>query len=544
MRLYHSRPFVIYRLVGVLFILFLFSGCTLSQTTEDEIRVTVQADGEERLIRLAGNSTVQEALKAAEIELDNLDRVEPASFTILSDGAVVDVTRIREEMFEEEEVIPFERQTVKNESMPAGDSRIVQVGVNGVEVVTWRRMFEDGKEVSLQVLRRSVAKEAQPEIIMVGSQSPFASFDIPGQLVYLIGGNAWVIEGKTNIRRPVVTTGDLDGRVFSLSPRGDWLLFTRKSEEEDQINSLWAARVDEEGAGLMVDLQVANIIHFAEFNPFDPTVIAYSTVEPRPSPPGWQANNDLGLIRLRPDGETRMLTVELETNMGGKYGWWGMDFAWSPDGKQMAYTRPDSLGLLSLGEEELDDNVLTGLLDVLAFQTGSDWAWVPGVSWGPDGNVIYTIDHAPDPAVSTPEESQLFDLTAIPLTVGLPLRLVSQVGMFAYPLPSPVMSTGETANEYKIAYLHAIFPQQSESSRYRLAIIDRDGSDRVVLFPEEGAPGLEPYERWGAWSPAPMEDDGYALAVIYQNNLWVINSDTGETRQITGDNLVTRVDWK
>ena len=270
-------------------------------------------------------------------------------------------------------------------------------------------------------------------------------------------------------------------------------------------------------------------------------MIAYSTVEPRPSAPGWQANNDLYLIELTSSGQVDVPEPELETNMGGQYGWWGMTFAWAPDGKRLAYARPDGLGLLQLGTK----GALAPLLDLISLQTGSDWAWVPGLGWGPDGKVIYTIDHVANPGSSSPEQSPFFDLIAIPLEGGPPVHLVSQAGMFAYTLPSPILNRTTGKNDYLVAFLQAIFPNQSESSRYRLVIMDRDGSNSQIIFPVEGAPGLDPMNGWGAWSPAALQDNGnFALAIIYQNKLWLVDVITAEARQITGDDMVSRVDWK
>ena len=77
--------------------------------------------------------------------------------------------------------------------------------------------------------------------------------------------------------------------------------------------------------------------------------------------------------------------------------------------------------------------------------------------------------------------------------------------------------------------------------------MDRDGSNRRVLFPEEGAPGLDPQQV--VWSPEPLAAEGgadmaYWIAVVYQGNLWLINSQTGEAQQITGDGLIDRLDWR
>ena len=541
MRLYHSRFY--YYLIAILVLLSIsISGCTAPQKTQSQISIAIIADGGERIISVSPGSTVQQVLSLANVSLSDLDRIDPPQYTVLTDGAKIRIVRVREEFTVEQVVIPFQHQTLRNESMPEGESRLVQPGVNGSQEITYRRVYEDGKEISNSPVKQIVVEEATPEIVMVGSQAPFASFSIPGKLAYLLAGNVWLIEGDTGNRRPVITSGDLDGWVFSLSPDSDWLLYTRRATESGKTNELWVAKLPNEAGSPIeaIDLKISNV-HFADWQPGGYYVIAYSTVEPRPSAPGWQANNDLYLIKLTSGGQVDVPEPELETNMGGQYGWWGMTFTWAPDGKRLAYGRPDGLGLLQLGTK----GALTPLLDLISLQTGSDWAWVPGLGWGPDGKVIYTIDHVANPGSSSPEQSPFFDLIAIPLEGGPPVRLVSQVGMFAYPLPSPILNRATDKNDYQVAFLQAIFPNQSESSRYRLLIMDRDGSNSHIIFPVEGAPGLDPMNGWGAWSPAALQDSGnFALAIIYQNKLWLVDVATGEARQITGDDMVSRVDWK
>jgi hypothetical protein len=117
--------------------------------------------------------------------------------------------------------------------------------------------------------------------------------------------------------------------------------------------------------------------------------------------------------------------------------------------------------------------------------------------------------------------------------------------MFAYPLVSPLQPLPSGEQGYQVAYLQAAFPNQSETSRYRLVVMDRDGSNPKALFPEEGLPGLTPQREWGAWSSAPLPTSShYAIAVIYQGNLWLVDATTGDAQQITGDNLTSRVAWR
>ena len=526
---------------------FVLAACSAPQVKQGTITVQLSVDGKSIPLDIPAGSTVQDALDAAnavtQVVLNDADYTLPPEYTLLEDGSNVRIVRVEEEYTVEQVVIPYEHQEVRNESLPAGTTRLTQSGVNGLQENTYRRVLEDGVEISNTVVRSVIVQEPVPEIIMVGSQTPFASRPINGRIAYLMGGNAWVMEVTTGNRRPVVTTGDLDGQIFSLSPAGDWLLFTRKGKEDNTINRLWAAKLDDDEV-LLVDLQVNNVVHYAEWAP-GLSVIAYSTVEPRSAAPGWQANNDLLIVGVSSSGYVSEAREELEANSGGVYGWWGMDFRWSSDGVRLAYSRPDGVGIIDTRQEGLSP-----LLEILPLQTGGDWAWEPGIAWGADGKVIYTVDHVAPPGLASPEQSPHFDLVAIPLEGGAPVHLVSDVGMFAYPEPSPLIGSGiqvgneaSVENAYLIAYLQAVFPTQSDSSSYRLSVMDRDGSNRRALFPELGAPGLDPQRV--VWSPVKQGMASEMLiAVVYQGNIWLVDSASGLSQQITGDGLTVRIDWK
>jgi hypothetical protein len=515
-------------LLAVLLALSLLTACRSPQVTSADITVRVIADGEAREVTLPAGSTVNQALQAAGITLGSLDRAEPPLYALLSDGNEITLTRVEEAFETEEQIIPFEKQVVRNESLPEGETRLVQAGVNGLQELTYRIVREDDEEISRSVVKSVILKEAIPEIVMVGAQSPFAPLPIPGRLAYLAGGNAWVIDSSTANRTPLVTTGDLDGRIFSLSPNGNYLLFSRKSTKpaDVEINTLWAVRTD---GGRPFSTGIANVVHFADWIP-NTNSIAYSTVEPRSTAPGWQANNDLHRYSIS-TGERRRI---LDSSSGGVYGWWGMTFAFSSRG-QLAYARPDGIGLV-----DIDGRYLKPLLDITPFNTYSDWAWLPSIAWGADGEALYFTSHSPPPSLVNEEDSPYFDISAISLSNNATVRVVEQTGMFAYPAASPFLPG---TRDYRIAYLQAIFPAQSETSRYRLVVMDRDGSDRRTIFPANDAPGLQP--QTPAWAPDPIEgQSGDFLAVIYQGNLWLVDSGNGQAFQITGDGLVTRIDWK
>ena len=507
------------------------AACAAPQVTEGLITVGISADGEETSVSVPAGNTVDSALRAAGIILGPLDKTDPPLYTVLGDGSQVLVVRVEEEFIIEQEVIPFESQVVRNESLPEGQEYWLQLGENGLREITIRRLFEDGEEVSSNPVKSIIVEEPIPQIKMVGVQRSFVPFDIPGRLVYLLDGDAWLMKDTTGNRQQLISSGDLDGRVFSLSPDGDWLLFTRTAEDEDTINTLWAAPIDQD-EGQEIDLGVSNIIHFADWKPGSDLTVAYSTVEPRPGAPGWQANNDLQMLSFSPSGFIRELPEILETNSGGLYGWWGTGFSWSPDGLSLSYARPDEVGLVIL-----ESNEQSPLKQFTPVQTFGDWAWVPSISWGPESDILYGVDHAP------PAESQEYDLDVILVADGQQKVLTREVGMFAYPISSPLSELPSEERAHQVAFLQALFPLQSETSRYNLLVMDRDGSNKKLLFPFEGAEGLEPQAV--VWSPEELdESENRAIGLVYQNNLWIVDSVTGEAWQITGDGLTSRIDWK
>jgi len=506
--------------------------CTGPQATAGTIRVEISADGQAQTLELASGSTVLQALEQAGIALGEFDRVEPPTYTLLTDGASVEVRRITERFEVESVTLPFEHQTIRNEALAEGETRLLQPGQNGLQEITYRIIEEAGVEVSRTPVQSVVVQAPVPEILMLGAQTAHAVIAVDGTLAYLSGGNAWVIRDSSANRRPLVVSGDLDGRIFRLSPDGQYLLFTRAGEDgEGAINSLWAVSTVSQNPE-PIDLQAENVVHFADWSPeVPPLTVAYSTVEPSPAAPGWQANNDLRLVTFTPGGRVTSQRTLIAANAGGLYGWWGTSFAWASD-SLMAYARADGVGLI-----DLTDPDFVPLVDVTPLDTIGDWAWVPAIAWGPDLHALYLVEHAAPLGPETAGASQAFDLAVVPQDGGAPLRLAPRVGMFASPVTSPAVPLPGGEVSFQVAYLQALSPLRSADSSYQLVIIDRDGSNQTVLFPAAGEPGLDPQPV--AWSP-----DATRIALEYRGDLWIVEVATGLSQPLTGDGQVAAVHWR
>lgn len=538
----HKISLAMIKIVCWIFIIPLISLAFLaacsSQVQQTNVTASITADGLDHPVILPSGSTVQQALDAAKVSLSSTDRVDPPTYTTLTDGMAITVSRVREEFETKQVVVPFERQDLRNELLPSGETRLIQAGQNGLNEITIRHVFENNVDTGTSVVSETVLQEAVPEIVMIGVQSPFAPVSIPGRLVYLTGGNAWIMEGSTSARKPLVTSGDLDGYIFSLSPDGAWLLFTRKSTlpHDQEINTLWVISTTQ--PAVPVSLGISNVVHFADWQPGEKYKIAYSTVQPIAAAPGWDANNDLHILDFE-NGKPGTTKDILDTNYGGVYPWWGSSFAWSPDGQNLAYSRPDGVGLVDIPNADL-----TPLMNITALNTHGDWAWTPGLAWASDNQTLFAVTHAAPSGLIAPEKSPNFALNAISLSTGAITTLVPQTGMFAYPAASSLRPDKSGASTYPVAFLQAIFPAASATSRYSLVVINNDGTNPCSLFPAEGQPGLEPQTRTLAWAPSLLANGGDFIGVIYAGNLWIVDATSGQSQQVTGDGLTSNIDWK
>jgi hypothetical protein len=278
-------------LVGLLSLILLLAAC---QTSPNQ--VFIEVDGGRQLLT-THTTTVREALVEARVELGSLDRVKPDLYAKLEPGLVIIVTRVKEEIETQREIIPFERKKVINEALGRGETRLSQLGVNGEEEISIRVVYENGVEVGRTEISRVIVIPPSPEILVVGPQDELPSTDVEGTMAYISNGNAWLMRDSSGSRRPLTTAGDLDGRVFSLSPNGRHLLFTRALTDQIDLplNELWVASTTIVGEQ-PITVGLRGLL-WAEWSPvLTQPVIAYSTAERTLNAPGWRANNDVWLF--------------------------------------------------------------------------------------------------------------------------------------------------------------------------------------------------------------------------------------------------------
>lgn len=513
-------------------VLLLLAACA---PPEGSRSVTLTVDGETRTLATEA-LTVRDLLIEAGVVLDENDYVTPAETSFIESSMAIRVVRVDVYTETEQRDIPFERQTVRDASIPVGETSLLQAGITGLEELTYRITLEDGVEIERRLVRRVALQESRAEVILVGVQPELKSVPITGTVAYIVNWNGWVMQTSSANQRRLTHTGDLDvNRVFSLSSDGSYLLFTRAATETGEtapLNTLWMIETATAGAE-PVRLDVDSVL-WADLSPQcqgdtlgSNCRIAYTTGTRDEGNPGWKAENDLWVAWPRArDGRLSSRRRIVEPSAGGSLGWWGTTYAWSPDGTRLAYARADEVGTI-----RVSGSGRTLLAGFPSYRTYAAWVWTPTISWSLEGAFIITTLHGPSPTGEAPEDSPVFDVWALAANGTITAELVSEVGMWAAPSYAP---TGDA-----VVFNHARSPYNSQTSGYDLYVMDRDGSDRRRLFPLEGEIGLEYRPAMTAWGPG-----GNQVIVVYQGNLYLIHLPDGATHQLTTEGNVTAVRWR
>jgi Tol biopolymer transport system component len=500
--------------------------------TPAALALTLVADDQTRALSTTAR-TVGEALAEAGVALAPADEVDPPAATVLSavEGATVTITVVRVTETTEviPEAIPFGRRIVRStELSPDDPPRLLQTGQAGLREVTVRIVYRNGLEVERWPTATTVVEAARDEIIMIGVAAERDRMTFAGLLALIDDGRAVVLDGASDAPRQLAVTGTLDGRVFQLSPDGSQLLYTIGQSDTDTFrNTLWVIATTPDAAPRALDIE--NVL-WAGWDPSSLTPrIAYTTARSTTLPPGWEANNDLWLLDLPPDGVTAA-PVRLIESYAAAYAWWGGQYAWSPDGR-LAYAFADEVGVLTMPTAEeaalLDPTTAAPppravLHTFTEYDTGADWAWLPALSWSADGRFLAFTAYAGEDETT----GARFDLRLADVAAGNQTVLVENAGIWSFIHGSP---TGA-----QFAGLRATDPAAGQASGYALWLADSDGSDARRLFPPEGESGAFARLQPLAWGP-----DADRLAFIFDDALHILELSSGELYRADRDDTVS-----
>ncbi len=115
--------------------------------------------------------TVQDLLTLAGISLGADDYTEPSVNTELKDNMAVTVYRIAYKTVDKKENISFKTRKQNDSSMDIGTEKVLTKGVNGVDEVSYKVKYVNGKEDSKTELSRKTVKEPVNQVVNVGTKA-------------------------------------------------------------------------------------------------------------------------------------------------------------------------------------------------------------------------------------------------------------------------------------------------------------------------------------------------------------------------------------
>ncbi|MCY3796589.1 MAG: G5 domain-containing protein [Chloroflexi bacterium] len=513
-------------------------GCRSAQE-EKSIDVSVIVDGRETSYSFSNDLTVDQVLAGAQIELGPRDRISHPIVSPIVDRMRITIRRVVEQDVCEQEEIAFEQLLQPKEGIPAGERQSGKVGAPGIREVCYRVVLEDDTEVEREQLGfPTVIRKPINEVMFVGTSNTVQPVAIAGRLSYINHRNAWTITDNAANKRQLTADHNLDSLVFHQRQDGKGLIFTSETDATDEFfNELWI--IDASGDAQPIRMAPTDVL-FGEWRPRTSNEIAYATGERSPGTVRWKALNNLWLMTIDLEsGRTLGIDEVLPESSGGLYGWWGMNFAWSPNGNKLAWVNADGFGMV-----ELADKRLIPLAQYAVFYSATDWVWLSQLSWSIDGQLLAGVLHGAPLGNEPAETSPIFDLVISSVDGRFSARLLSSAGMWAAPAFSPdYAARGAEYSAGYLAWLQAREPENSMNGEYDLMVADRDGSNRRRIFPLDDEPGIRKRDfairsRDYVWSP-----DAQFIALIYEGNLWLIDVASAERFQVTFDGETSNPVW-
>ena len=133
------------------------------------VGIMIDCDGE--LISTSStHRTVGESLVENGYFIGESDYTVPSLESEVTDGMKITVVRVNENTEVRDNIIAFETVYKDDPTLYKGDSKVAQEGVNGVERITEKVIFENGTEVSRTELSRELVTEKVDKIVLNGTK--------------------------------------------------------------------------------------------------------------------------------------------------------------------------------------------------------------------------------------------------------------------------------------------------------------------------------------------------------------------------------------
>ncbi|WP_028551897.1 3D domain-containing protein [Paenibacillus sp. UNC451MF] len=140
-------------------------------TIEHAKPIQLTADGETKTLYTV-QPTVGTALNDLQVQVGELDKVNPSIEAELPANGEIQIVRVTKELEEVQEKIAYDVVKKNDPQLVKGKEQVVQEGQEGLLLKKKEKRFEDGVLVEEQVVDQKVQSESVNKIVAIGTKNP------------------------------------------------------------------------------------------------------------------------------------------------------------------------------------------------------------------------------------------------------------------------------------------------------------------------------------------------------------------------------------
>ncbi|MBL4931362.1 ubiquitin-like domain-containing protein [Clostridium paridis] len=137
------------------------------------MNLIVTVDGKDISV-LSAEDDISNMLESEGISLGKDDKVQPEKTSELSDGMKIKITRVDSKTITETVATNYTTIVKSDNNLLSIFKKTTQSGVKGKKEVTYKVLYEDGKEISREAINEKVVTEPVNEVVVQGTQSAVA----------------------------------------------------------------------------------------------------------------------------------------------------------------------------------------------------------------------------------------------------------------------------------------------------------------------------------------------------------------------------------
>jgi len=142
----------------------------LSLTIDKAFPITLNVGEEEKQQVWTTSTTVADFLKNQDVQLNELDKVEPALTEELTKQSKVTVTRIEKVTDVVEEPIAFNVVKKKDDNIEKGVQKVINSGKEGKQEKHYEVTLENGQEVARKLLKTETVQKSEDRVVALGTK--------------------------------------------------------------------------------------------------------------------------------------------------------------------------------------------------------------------------------------------------------------------------------------------------------------------------------------------------------------------------------------